>query len=358
MPVEAPHGNTADRRQYTYLEAFGRLLAGIAPWLQSGGSTDSEKKHCARFADLARAGVAMAVDPASPDFMNFNQGGQPVVDAAFLALALVRAPNELWKKLDAKTQANVIKALQSSRVILPGFSNWLLFSAMIEAALAMMGAWWDPMRVDYALHEVNSWYKGDGMYGDGPEFHWDYYNSFVIHPMLLNILDIVGERNRTWSALHPRITKRSQRYAVILERLIAPDASFPAIGRSLSYRFGAFHLLAEMALRRDLPDSLAPGAVRSGLTAVMRKMLNAPGVFDRDGWLTVGFYGHQPSIAEPYISTGSCYLCSTAWLPLGLPASDPFWSAPAAPWTSQKVWSGEAVSPDEALVDFGSPRCL
>lgn len=38
MPVEAPHGNVQERRQFTHLEAFGRLLAGIAPWLESGAS--------------------------------------------------------------------------------------------------------------------------------------------------------------------------------------------------------------------------------------------------------------------------------------------------------------------------------
>jgi len=31
MPVEAPHGNLEDRKQFTYLEAMGRLLAGMAP---------------------------------------------------------------------------------------------------------------------------------------------------------------------------------------------------------------------------------------------------------------------------------------------------------------------------------------
>ena len=34
MPVEAPHGNVSERRQFTYLEALGRLLTGIAPWLE------------------------------------------------------------------------------------------------------------------------------------------------------------------------------------------------------------------------------------------------------------------------------------------------------------------------------------
>ena len=104
----------------------------------------------------------------------------------------------------------------------------------------------------------------------------------------------------------------------------SPDGSFPPLGRSLAYRMGAFHLLAEVALRRQLPEPISPAQVRTGITAVMRPMLGAPGTFDSDGWLRVGFYGHQPEIAESYISTGSCYLCSAAWLPLGLPPSDPF----------------------------------
>ena len=47
------------------------------------------------------------------------------------------------------------------------------FSAIVEAALSFMGVWWDPMRVDYAIRSVDTWYKGDGVYGDGPSFHWD-----------------------------------------------------------------------------------------------------------------------------------------------------------------------------------------
>jgi hypothetical protein len=281
--------------------------------------------------------------------MNFNKGSQPVVDTAFLALAMVRAPNELWRKLDGKTQRQVIAALESSRVIRPFYSNWLLFSAMVEAALAMMGERWDPMRVDYAIRSLDSWYKGDGVYGDGPPFHWDYYNSFVIHPLLLTILDTVSKSSQTWNVYRPVMLERARRYAEIQERLIAPDGSFPPIGRSLPYRFGAFHLLAEMALRRELPPSIAPAQVRSALTAVMRRMTDAPGTFDAQGWLQIGFVGHQPEIAEPYISTGSSYLCSAAWLPLGLPPSDPFWSAPAADWTAKKAWAGQQVHADHAL---------
>jgi hypothetical protein len=349
MPVEAPHGNVAERREYTYLEALGRLLSGMAPWLESGPETGAEGKLHNEYAEWSRMAIESGTDPASPDFLNFNKGSQPIVDTAFLALAILRAPNQLWHKLDPRTQRNLIAALESSRQILPAYNNWLLFSATVEAALSLMGVWWDPMRIDYAIRTVDTWYKGDGVYGDGPSFHWDYYNSFVLHPMLLNVLDAIAPRSTTWNGFQPAAMVRAQRYAAIQERLIGPDGAFPPIGRSLCYRFGAFHLLAEISLRRKLPEGISPEQVRSALTEVMRRMMQAPNTFDERGWLTVGFYGHQPSIAESYISTGSCYLCSAAWLPLGLAASDPFWSGAAKPWTSKKVWSGEPVSADHAL---------
>jgi hypothetical protein len=65
--------------------------------------------------------------------------------------------------------------------------------------------------------------------------------------------------------------------------------------------------------------------------------------------LRIGFCGHQPSLAEGYISTGSLYLCSAALLPLGLPPADAFWRDPAARWTSQRLWSGEELPADHAI---------
>ena len=349
MPVETSHNTVADRAQYTYLEALGRLLAGIAPWLESGESSGSEGDLRQRYSDLARQSISAAVDPSSPDYLNFSKGQQPVVDAAFLALAVLRAPTELWKNLDASTKQRLIDALRSSRVIKPGFNNWLLFSATVEAFLCLVGEAWDQMRVDYAIRQHEEWYKGDGFYGDGPQFHWDYYNSFVIHPMLLEVVETVSKQSKSWESFLSPILARSQRYAAIQERLIAPDASYPAIGRSLAYRFGAFHLLALMAQRKQLPDTVKPEQVRAALTAVIRRMIEAPGTFDPHDWLTIGFCGHQPSVGESYISTGSLYLCSVGLLPLGLPGSDPFWSSPPQLWTSQKIWSGQDIPADHAL---------
>jgi hypothetical protein len=167
--------------------------------------------------------------------------------------------------------------------------------------------------------------------------------------MLLQLTKTVSKQSKAWDSFEPAILSRAQRYAAIQERLIGPDGSYPVVGRSITYRFGAFHLLATMALRQELPNGMKPEQVRAAMTTVIRRMIEAPGTFDTQGWLTVGFCGHQPSMGENYISTNSLYLCSVGLLPLGLPSTDPFWSAPRQPWTSQKVWNGEDIPADHAI---------
>jgi hypothetical protein len=345
------HDWERSRTNFAPLEAFGRALAGIAPWLELGPDDSAEGKLRAHFIDLAVKSLASATDPQSPDFLNFKNGGQPLVDTAFLALGLLRAPNQLWGRLDSQQRSNVVAALKATRTIKPYESNWLLFSATIEAALWQFTGECDLKPVEYAVQRHEEWYLGDGTYGDGAAFHWDYYNSYVIQPMLLEVLRVCAEKKNPLGDLYPKILARAQRYAVVQERMISPEGTFPVIGRSSAYRFGAFQLLSDVALLRELPPELKPGAVRGALTAVIRRTMEAPGTFDAQGWLQVGAVGHQPSIREGYISTGSLYLCLCGMLQLGLPASDPFWTAPAEAWTQKKIWSGGDVPADHAYQD-------
>ncbi|MDD9267437.1 DUF2264 domain-containing protein [Paenibacillus sp. GCM10023248] len=346
MPVE---NKKEEQRQYSHLEALARTLVGLAPWLENPVADAEEEKLRLRYVALVQAGLDAATDPESPDFLNFSHGFQPVVDTAFLSHAILRAPNALWHGLDSRVQANLVKALQSSRTRKPAFNNWLLFAAMTETALRFMGADWDRMRVDFALKQHEQWYLGDGMYGDGPEYHADYYNSFVIQPMMVDIIEHVGEEYADWGAMREKIIIRAQRFAAVQERSISPEGTFPVVGRSLAYRFGAFQALAQTAQRRELPDGVAPAQVRCALTAVIKRLIEAPGTFDEAGWLKIGLCGHQPELGEPYISTGSLYLCSAVFLPLGLPADDPFWQGADALWTSQQVWAGHTVAIDKAI---------
>ncbi|WP_127585427.1 DUF2264 domain-containing protein [Paenibacillus koleovorans] len=349
MPIEK-RPESLDRHMFTYLEALGRLLAGIAPWLEHGPDQGEEGALRSRYAELARSAIDAGTDPSSPDYMNFSEGNQPIVDAAFLSHAVLRAPNELWEKLDTRVKRNLVQALKATRTRKPGFNNWLLFAATIETALYRMGEPdWDRMRIDFALKQHEQWYLGDGMYGDGVEFHADYYNSFVIQPMLIDVLETVGNLETwDWQPMIERVLKRTKRYADIQERSISPEGTFPVVGRSIAYRFGAFQLLSQVALRRELPEHIAPAQARGALTAIIRRSIEMPGTFDANGWLQIGLAGHQPELGESYISTGSLYLCATVFLALGLPADDPFWQGDAD-WTSKTVWGGGHATIDTAL---------
>ncbi|WP_432711005.1 DUF2264 domain-containing protein [Pedobacter sp.] len=345
MPVECVEGALEGRKQVTYLEAFGRLLSGMAPWLELGADDTPEGKLRQKYIRLALKGLDNATNPKAADYMNFNKGGQPLVDAAFLAQALLRAPTQLWDPLDQQTKTNIIRELKSSRVIRPYTSNWLLFSAMVEAALLKFDGAADQMRIDYAVKQHMQWYKGDGAYGDGENFHWDYYNSFVIQPMLIEILETTGNEKK----LYAEVLRRATRYSGVQERLISPDGTYPPIGRSLAYRFGAFQSLAQMALLKKLPSEVKPQQVRAALYTVIKKQLEAPGTFDEKGWLQIGFYGHQPSIGESYISTGSLYLCSQGFLILGLTPTDELWTGADEDWTQRKIWNGHAIPIDHSI---------
>jgi hypothetical protein len=349
MPVEGVGDERHDRKHFSHLEAIARTLVGAAPWLESSPIDPEEQKLRQKYAELARRSIDAATDPESPDYVNFSYSYQPIVDAAFLCHAILRAPNELWHKLDARVKTNLVAGLKATRSRKPFFNNWLLFGAMIETGLCLMEEDWDRMRIDYALRQHEQWYVGDGAYADGPEFHWDYYNSFVIQPMLVDIIQQVSPEYPEWEALKPAILKRARRYGEVLERFIAPDGTFPPIGRSLAYRFGALQHLAQMALQHSLGEGVYPSQVRSALTAVIRRTMQVDGNFDENGWLKVGFCGSQLQVGEMYISTGSLYLCSAVFLPLGLSPEDEFWSDEPRDWTSKKMWSGQPATLDHAL---------
>lgn len=339
------------RKDVSYLEALGRTVCGMAPWLELGPDETPEGRLRARFIDLTVHAIANGVNPASPDFLVFdNRHTQPLVDAAFLAEGVLRAPTQIWGRLDPETRTRLVDAWKVSRSIKPYESNWLLFASIIEAALLEFTGEYQPERLFEGVDRFRyDWYKGDAWYGDGQAFHLDYYNSLVIHPMLTEVLRVMDRHHVEGADFLPEQQRRHGRYAAELERMISPEGTYPVIGRSITYRFGAFHALADAALLHLLPDGIDPAQVRFALTAVIRRQLAVPGTFDDNGWLKVGFAGSQLRMSEDYINTGSLYLCMAVFLPLGLPADDPFWSRPSADWTARKAWSGVDVGADHAL---------
>ena len=351
MPVETISGalNPSNTRT-THLEALGRLLVGIAPWLELGPDGTDEGKLRDKYIRLMILSIDNGFNPQSPDYLNFIVTRQPLVDAAFFCQGILRAPKQIWGNLSDETRQNVLNALQQIRKIKPIESNWLLFSAMVEVTLLELTGECNMDPVNYAIMRFKEWYKGDGWYGDGADLHMDYYNSYVIHPMLLDVLEVMQKHAKGEEEFYQLEKKRFTRYAEQQERMISPDGAYPVIGRSIAYRFGTFHVLSQAALKDLLPTSVVKAQVRCALTAVIKRHMSVEGNFDAKGWLTLGFAGPQPQIAERYISTGSLYLCTAVFAALGLPAIDEFWDTTYAEWTGKKIWSGNPdVKLDKAI---------
>ena len=182
----SPTWDGRDKR-VAYMEAFGRLMAGISPWLALPDDESKEGRMRKQLRDWAILSYKNAVNPDSPDCLLWEGPTQILVDAAYIAESFIRGYNSLWMPLDEVTKERYINQFVALRRINPLYTNWLLFSSTIETFLHKVGAKADYYRIDSALRKISEWYIGDGWYSDGPSFAFDYYNSFVIHPMFFEL---------------------------------------------------------------------------------------------------------------------------------------------------------------------------
>lgn len=351
MPVEVSPIWDGRPKKVTYMECFGRLMSGLAPWLSLPDDDTEEGKMRKQLREWALKSYAHAVNPQSTDYLLWRETAQTVVDAAYLAESFLRGYDALWVPLDSVTKQRYIEEFTLLRRVDPCYMNWLLFPATIETFLYKADAPHDMFRILTSFRKMDEWYVGDGWYSDGPGFSFDYYNSFSIHPMYVECIEIITHEGtkKLWNmsnANYPRALKRMQRYGMILERLISPEGTFPVFGRSITYRTGVLQPLALLAWREQLPDELPNGQVRAAMTAVIKRMFSDKRNYGEKGFLTLGFNGSQAKMADRYTNNGSLYMASLAFLPLGLPATHPFWTDAPLSWTSKKAWEGEEFPRD------------
>ena len=330
--------NITRAKRYAHLEALGRTILGISPWLESEiSSSPEEEQQKELYRDWARKSIANAVNPSSPDFMNWDDGDQPLVDAAFLCLGILQAKKQLWNNLDNDTKQNFHLAIKRTRKITK--KNEFIFDLMQNY-----------MSVDISAignHEADA--SGDGFYKDGDNFHFDYYESIVIHPFLLEIV-----RRISWITDKRKYRDRALRYCKILLSMIGDDGCYPLIGRSLCYRGGVLHILAKMAVFDDFNNSIDENikidkkAVRTSLTNVLNRIMSGD-IFDKNGWLKIGMVKEQLNLAEEYINTGSLYMFMSMFMVTAIDAGNDFWQGEKSYDYSSRLWAGENLKYDTAL---------
>jgi hypothetical protein len=357
MQTEFSPSFDSRNRKVVYMETFGRLMAGIAPWLALPDDDTAEGQQRKQLRTWALASYKNSVDPSSPDYLCWGAAGQNLVDAAYIAESFIRGYDALWMPLDQVTKDRYIAEFQKLRSIEPPYTNWFLFSSVIESFIAKAAGLkaYDDYRVMTTIRKVEEWYVGDGWYADGPVFAFDYYSSYVFHSMYLetlqNMIDAKANTRLDYKKYYDRALKRAQKYSIILERFVSPEGTFPVFGRSIPYRLAALQPLALVAWQQKLPKELTNGQVRAALTAVMHRMYDHQQNYNEGGFLTIGFCGHQPEVADWYTNNGSLYLTSLSLMPLGLPANHPFWTSAPEPWTQVKAWNGQSFPKDHRWAD-------
>ena len=349
MPIEAL---TSDRQKFTHLAAFGRLFSGIAPWLDLSIDGTEEGRIREKYLGLTLRAIENVVSPNSEDYMSFAEPKDSLTNAAFFAQGLLRSQNQVWLNLPIDIQARIIEELKKTRLIAPFENHSLLFTSIIEAALLEFTGECDMERLQYGIFKFwDDWYLGDSFYGDGPEFKDSYIKSMMIHPFMNDVLIVIRKYDIKGNDFLNKQLMRSSRLSSKMERCISPEGTYPLIGEGITGRTGIFHSLAQASLLKILPKNIHPAQIRCALTKVLETQFRGPQNFTSEGWLAVGLNGYQIELAEKNIDTGSLYVCSEIFLPLGLHYSDPFWADPFTEWTSLKAWNGHPVERDQSI-DF------
>ena len=240
-------------------------MAGIAPWLDLDEGPADERALRTRYRDLTARALAQALDPASPDALNFTDGGQPLVDAAFLAQAVLRAPQVLQQRPRAG----------DARAARRGLRIGARHPARLQQLAAVCGD--GRSRAQGARRALGP--HARGLRAAAARAVVSRRRRVQRRPGVpLGLLQQLrdppdagrragarcGDVHPAWTALRTKEEARATRYAAVLERLVAPDGSFPPLGRSIAYRCGAFQALAQAALRRTLPADVPPAQAPRG----------------------------------------------------------------------------------------------
>jgi hypothetical protein len=315
------------------LEAFARPLWGLAPLAAGKGAVPH--------AELWLRGLAHGSDPAHPEYWGEPRDrDQRIVEMAAIGFALALAPEQWWDPLTGPERDRLARWLLSALPRQTADNNWHFFPVLIGLGLDRVGVPYDRSLVAARLARLETFWRGDGWYSDGPTERRDYYVPWAMHFYGLLYARLAGDslagneragngRVGHGLAVHgERFRERAARFALDFRHWFADDGAAVPYGRSLTYRW------AQAAFWGALPfagvDALPWGVVKGYLLRHLRWWEGRP-VTGPDGLLSVGYGYPQPALAEQYNAPGSPYWSLKAFLPLALAEDHPFWTAPEEP---------------------------
>ncbi|MFI7499742.1 DUF2264 domain-containing protein [Streptomyces sp. NPDC049687] len=282
-----------------------------------------------RYADGLAAGVS-GVWPRIED------RGQPLVEAASVALALRLTRPLLWDRLDDAVRQRAAAWLGDALTAEAWPCNWELFPVTVGGFLQEIGHEAEASRkaVDRGLERIEEWYVGGGWYTDGDGRKYDYYNGWAMH--LYPVLHAwLADDSRLLTVYGDRLEAHLADYA----RLFGGDGAPLRQGRSLTYRFATTAPLWLGALTGRTP--LAPGETRRLASGALKYFLER-GAVDERGLLTLGWHGPDASVLQGYSGPASPYWASKGFLGLLLSPDHEVWTAAEEPGPAERE---DAVTP-------------
>lgn len=303
------------------LEAFARILWGIAPLLAGGGSTS--------ILGRLQAGIENGTNPEHPEYWGILKDyDQRAVEMAAIGVSIALCPEHFWSGFSMKTQANLSNWLGQINHVRLNDNNWLFFRVLVNLGLRKVGAKYDWGIVERDLEYIERFYLDDGWYSDGTSRRpprRDYYVAFALYYYGLLYAVLMEEEDTGRSQL---FKERAELFARDFIYWFSADGSAIPFGRSLTYRFaqGAFW----GALAYAGVEAFPWGVVKGLILRHIRWWLQRP-IFTESGLLSIGYGYPSLFISEQYNSYGSPYWAMKFFLPLALSDNHPIWKTAELP---------------------------
>ncbi|THH11635.1 hypothetical protein EW146_g7977, partial [Bondarzewia mesenterica] len=309
------------------LEGFARPLWGLASFLAGGGTYAGSERWV--------RGLASGADPRGEEFWGaMRDKDQRMVECSPIGFALAVAKEALWDPLSGDARGDLERWLGGMNDKAMPDTNWLWFRVFANLGLSKVGSsYFDERRMKADLDHLDTFYIGDGWSRDGPEgvVQLDYYSSsFAIQfsQLVYSKLarDIDPERCEEYR-------NRARQFALDFVHYFDDEGRAIPFGRSMTYRFAMSSFWGALAFADvELPAPLTWGAIKGLQLRNLRYWARQAGAYHADGTLNIGFTYPNHNMTENYNSPGSPYWCCKSFIPLALPSSHPFWSAPEEPY--------------------------
>ncbi len=297
------------------MEAFSRMLWGLAPLWASGGGEE--------WLPLFRSGLVNGTDPEHPAYWGrpFDYD-QKVVEMAAIATTLMLCGERM--RFTRREAENLHAWLAGADGLSLPRNNWLFFRVLVQAAFRHMGWDWNKTQLAEDLDQLDGWYLGDGWYCDGQPTQMDYYIPFGMHYYGL----LYAWRMERDDPERARIFReRAAAFAGDFLYWFEDGGRAVPFGRSLTYRFAQGAFFSALALAGV--EAVPWGVMKSRVLGNLRDWFAQP-IFDSGGLLTVGYGYPNLFMSEQYNAPGSPYWALKEFLCLALRPDHPFWTAEEA----------------------------